>query len=150
MSVTSVTWDRFAVGASVLFGFACLGALLPIWIDVGDFPVPPAIALVAFGPLFLAWVTAIRPTITVDDQGIRGLTWGNALVPWARIKSAEITGGLLQVVPRDAGTYAWSPQMLRLRPGIKNDALAAKLDPHTTDAVAAAIGRHLAPPHITG
>lgn len=145
MTVTSATWDRFAIGASVIFAIGCVGAVLPAFVDVADFPIPPAIALVAFLPLFLVWVTAIRPVVTVGAAGIRGLTWGNNLVPWSDIESAEITGDLLQVIPTNARTYIRSPHLIRFRPGTRSNALVAKLDPAATAAVAHVLSEHRRP-----
>lgn len=146
MRVQSVTWDRFAIVAASIFAVGILGCLAPMWIKVADVPFPPAIGLVAFVPLFVAYATAIRSVVTLDERGITGLGWGSRLVPWSEIATAGVANGVLQVIPKNPAVYIRSPHLIRLRPGVSSRAMAVCIDPVMKDPVLAALARYLPSP----
>jgi hypothetical protein len=147
MTVRSETKDPFAIKVCLFLGLGAILSILTLLIP--GLLIPAPLGAVASVVALLAWLGAMRPVVEVDDAGIRGLTWGRKRIGWHAMRSASVTGDLLQVVPNDPLVYSRSPHsFFRHRRGRAKNALVALLDPATTGEIAVILANKGLPPAV--
>lgn len=86
-------------------------------------------------------LTGCRPTLELDSSGVLGLGNPSGALAWREIRTAEVSGGRLVVVPKEEEQYTRSPHPYLIHLGAPKTALVAQLDAAVVDDVKALLRR---------